>query len=113
MPNQSSYTIGEPFKKDGMIVTATCADGSTREVLNYTYDSNITEDNFSNFVITLNEGVNIFITSINLNLLDFSLVDFDYTVNDDGTYTLTEWKGTYNGEPSTKIIVPNSELIIV
>ena len=47
-----------------------------------------------------------------LNVED-TLIDFDYTSNNDGTYTLNAWKGTYKGEPSTKIVVPNNELFIV
>ena len=43
-----------------------------------------------------------------------TLVDFEYTYNAmSGKYTLTSWKGTYRGKPSTRIIVPNSELFIV
>ena len=34
------------------------------------------------------------------------LIDFYYTKNSDGTYTLTAWKGTYNGEPSNKCFIP-------
>lgn len=41
------------------------------------------------------------------------LIDFTYTDNGDGTYTITDWKGTYQGEPSTKIILPNNNLIIL
>lgn len=41
------------------------------------------------------------------------LVDFEYADNDNGTYTLNSWKGTYKGEPSTEIIVPNQESLIV
>jgi hypothetical protein len=41
------------------------------------------------------------------------LQDFEYTSNEDGTYTLTDWKGTFNGESSTEIIIPDSNLIIL
>jgi len=41
------------------------------------------------------------------------LKDFKYKSNSDGTYTLTEWKGTYNGEPSTEIIVPDYDTIVL
>jgi hypothetical protein len=43
--------------------------------------------------------------------MDFILQDFDYTANDDGTYTLTNWKQTLNGEPSTKMVIPNYSVI--
>lgn len=41
------------------------------------------------------------------------LVDFDYTDNGDGTYTLTAWKGTLNGVASTELVVPDDEHIIL
>lgn len=41
------------------------------------------------------------------------LVDFYYTKNDDGTYTITDWKKTYNGESSTRCIIPEHEKIIL
>ena len=113
-PTKTKYLIGDPFIPDGMVIIANCIDGSTREVFNYTYDEFITEENLSYFVITYTEGNNVFTVPVNnLSLHDFSLIDFNYTANDDGTYTLTSWKGTYNGKPSTRIIVPNSELIII
>ena len=41
------------------------------------------------------------------------LIDFEYTENDDGTYTITDWKGTLNGESSTECIIPEHKLIKV
>lgn len=41
------------------------------------------------------------------------LVDFEYTKNEDGTYTITDWKGTYNGEDSTKLVIPAYSKIIL
>lgn len=42
---------------------------------------------------------------------EVDLIDFEYTEEDDGTYTLTAWKETYNGEPSVDCVIPNSKLI--
>ena len=42
-----------------------------------------------------------------------TLIDFDYTDNGDGTYTITGWRGTYLGAPSTEMIIPNYPGIIV
>ena len=36
------------------------------------------------------------------------LQDFEYTKNGNGTYTLTAWKGTTNGEPGTEILIPSA-----
>lgn len=44
---------------------------------------------------------------------DTNLADFTYTTNDDGTYTLTGWNGTLNGEPSTEIIVPDISMVML
>ena len=46
----------------------------------------------------------------NIDLSDI-LIDFTYTVESDGTHLLTGWKGTYNGEPSTKIVIPDNPYI--
>ena len=41
------------------------------------------------------------------------LQDFEYTNNGNGTYTLTAWKGTYNGVASTECIIPDDSRIIL
>lgn len=42
-----------------------------------------------------------------------SLIDFEYTVNDNGTVTLTAWKQTLNGVPSTEMVIPDDSRIIL
>ena len=39
------------------------------------------------------------------------LIDFKYTDHGDGTYTITDWKDTYQGQPSTECIIPNYDWI--
>lgn len=41
------------------------------------------------------------------------LLDFDYKDNNDGTYTITDWKGTSYGLKGTEIIIPNAFNIIL
>lgn len=41
------------------------------------------------------------------------LIDFEYTVNDNGTVTLTAWKQTLNGVPSTEMVIPDDSRIIL
>ena len=41
------------------------------------------------------------------------LQDFTYDDNNDGTYTLTGWKETYQGKPSTEMIIPDSPKVIL
>lgn len=43
--------------------------------------------------------------------IDEVLKDFEYVVEDDGTYTLTGWKQTLNGQPSTECVIPDIYLI--
>ena len=44
---------------------------------------------------------------------EFSLIDFNFIDNGNDTYTLTEWKGTLNGIPSTELVIPNNKRIIL
>lgn len=39
------------------------------------------------------------------------LIDFEFIDNGNGTYTLIDWKETLNGEPSTRMIIPNDSRI--
>lgn len=39
------------------------------------------------------------------------LIDFDYTKEEDGTYSLTAWKETLNGDASTELIIPDDSSI--
>lgn len=41
-----------------------------------------------------------------------SIDDFTYTINDDGTRTITGWNETYLGEPSTEMIIPSDGVIL-
>lgn len=112
-PTKTTYANKETFDPAGMVVIATAKDGSTREITNYKYDL-VTLENGNDFLIRLEEGSKVLTARVNnLTVHDFSLEDFEYIANEDGTYELTAWKGTYNGEPSTRIVIPNSELIIV
>jgi hypothetical protein len=41
------------------------------------------------------------------------LMDFEYKKNKDGTYTITGWKGTFGGIPSTICVFPDDPRIIL
>ena len=49
---------------------------------------------------------------IDADLLD-KLIDFEYIDNRDGSVTLTAWKGTLNGVPSTELVIPDDKRIIL
>lgn len=108
MPTKTTYATGESFDPTGMIVTATLQDGSVQELTNYTYPLTITK---TPVIIEHQEAGKTFTIAIPISYVD--LTDFEYTANEDGTYTLTAWKQTLNGEPSTELVVPDNELIII
>jgi len=113
-PTTTTYMDGQAFDPTGMVVTATCEDGTTREIKNYTYEVHVVEEEF---IITYTELGNTFTAIVDLTVNDFNpatvLVDFNYTDNGDGTYSITSWKGTLNGVTSTEMVVPNNKYVIV
>ena len=91
-------------------------DNSTFEITNYTLSGNenlITEDTTITISYTDTDTNSTYTTSFIVNAIDITeaLADFEYTTNDDGTYTITSWKETLNGEASTEMIVPDNSLI--
>ena len=113
-PTKMSYTMGETFDSTGMTVQVTCQDGSTYQTDLFTCDESVRGNSVN---IYYNDGGTVFSTTIDVTTTPFDpvaqLIDFNYTVNNDGTYSITGWKGTYNGEQSTEMIFPNNSLIIV
>lgn len=110
MPIKTTYATGEAFDPTGMVVVGTMQDGGTLEVANYIYPTIITKD-MTSVEISYMEAGKTCTTTVPITLID--LTDFEYTANEDGTYTLTDWKQTLNGEPSAELVVPDSELIII
>ena len=119
LPDKTTYYCGDYFDPTGMVITAVYPDGDTEVIEDY---------NIFNVETSFNEVGEVEIsiearafTTYNLTLtvtvVEFDpevvLVDFGYTTNGDGTYTITSWKETLNGEPSTEFIVPNNSLIKV
>ena len=117
MPDEIEYYAGEYFDPTGMVVTATCEDGSVIEITNYTCSDNQFVIGANTIIISYIEAGNTYTTTITVNAIEFDaatvLVDFNYIDNGDGTYTITAWKGTKNGVASTEMIVPDSSNIIL
>ncbi len=111
-PTKMTYTAGEYIDTTGMVVTGTCDDGTSKEITNFACTNYVTTDNPA-FTISAN-GVSIDLP-VTVTAFDPAvvLIDFTYTDNGDGTYTIIDWKETYNGEPSTEMIVPNNAYIIL
>jgi hypothetical protein len=116
MPNKIEYYLGEYFDPTGMVVTATCEDGSIIDVTNYISDNRFVV-NGNTVTILYDEAGNTYTTTITVNVIEFDaatiLIDFEYIANDDGTYTITAWKGTKNGVASTEMVVPDISNIIL
>lgn len=117
MPIKTEYVVGEYFDPTGMIVVATYYDGATKEITDYTYPITYLTEGVTSVEITYVEGGMTHTATVPVIVIPFDpavvLVDFEYTTNEDGTYTITSWKGTLSGETSTELIVPNNGLIIV
>jgi hypothetical protein len=117
MPDKTSYVEGENnLDLTGMVVTLTRDDGSKEVIENYTYTETKT-DSAITVVIEYIEFGQTFTETLEFSITPFDpavqLVDFTYTANGDGTYTLTGWKQTLNGEASTEMIIPNNSLIVL
>jgi hypothetical protein len=109
------YVYGEAFDPTGMIVTAISEIGDQKEVIDFQYPANVFETGWT--PVTYVEAGIPYIDTNWLDVEDFNpkvhLIDFDYTDNEDGTYTITRWKGTLNGERSTEMIIPDNCNIIL
>lgn len=117
MPSKIEYIAGDYFDPTGMVVSAVAYDGTTKEIVDYTLPESYLTNGTTYVEISYIEAGLIYTANVPITVNEFDpavvLVDFEYTTNDDGTYALTGWKGTYNGEASTEMIIPNNGLIIV
>lgn len=117
LPNKTEYMASEYFDPTGMVIAAITYDGTTKEIIDYTYPTDRLIEGVTSIEIVYKENGLTYTVSVPINVSAFDaeniLIDFEYTDNGDGTYTITDWKGTYNGETSTEIIIPDYECIIV
>lgn len=115
-PTKMTYYDGDYLDTEGMVLTLTYDDGTTKEI---TEEITTTSVSMSNNVATIEyieNGITIS-TTLEVTVVEFDpaivLVDFNYTDNGDGTYTITGWKQTLNGVASTEMVIPNNSKIIV
>lgn len=111
-PDTMIYFEGDNLDSS-MVVTATYEDGKTSEITDYTYE--LVGGNTSVEIFYTENGVTCttILEGVVINSIKDLLIDFKYTDNGNGTYTITDWKGTYNGVYSNELIVPDSDKIIV
>ena len=113
-PTKTTYVGGEVFDPTGMVVVANIYNGGTRVVENYTYSTEPLVVGASSIDIVYVENDKTYTVAVDITVLESIpnlLVDFKYAGNTTGTYTLTGWKETLNGEASTEMIIPNDDRI--
>ena len=117
LPDKMDYLEGQALDATGMIITAICEDGSRRDITKDVNTDNlfVFSDNLTFTYTELDSEFTATIFGFNVTKFDpnIHLIDFTYTTNEDGTYTLTGWNQTLNGEASTEMIVPDSSLVRV
>lgn len=112
-PEKMEFVEGEDNGLDEIEVSAVYADGSKVAITDYECIA-ISEAVYE--IVYTEKGIK-HTAIIEFTVIPFDptvqLIDFYYTAESNGTYTITGWKGTLNGEPSTRLIVPDNELINV
>lgn len=123
-PDKVVYVDGEAFDPSGITLIATYQDGNTKEITSgFTVEHPETVhygDNEIDITVTYT-AYDVTCTFTGKHGLakvysQFELLiskDFEYTDNGDGTFTLLDWKETFNGEPSTECIIPDDANIIL
>jgi hypothetical protein len=116
-PTKTTYYRGDFFDPTGIVLTATHYDGYTEIIEDF--ESSHMEESFDSLgaaevTIKAKTPADFDLTLV-VDVVEFNpaevLIDFNYSANADGTYTITGWKGTLNGEQSTELIIPNNSLI--
>ena len=117
LPKKLEYIDGEPIDLTGLSLNVIYPNGDKvlldmdGEDISYRPLCAKEEDPFVHIVCN---GVSVSF-AITVNAFDPAvvLIDFNYTDNGDGTYTLKSWKRTYNGISSSELIIPDNENIII
>lgn len=120
LPDKMEYMQGQKFDPTGMTVYGVLTDGTVVELENYTVPTEVFTLVGPNqpIEITYKEfGRTYTAEPLFVNVAEFDpavvLIDFQYTARADGTYLLTGWNQTKNGEPSTELIIPDNTLIVL
>ena len=119
-PNKTSYCEGDYFEIDGMELEIIYNGGVSSlivDVEDIIIPSNpLTLDDNSVVVKYFYQGITYEVVipiDVDTFKTQFTLIDFNFIDNGNDTYTLTEWKGTLNGIPSTELVIPNNKRIIL
>ena len=119
LPYRTRYVVGEMFDPEGLVVQVTHVDGTVNKISEFEYrGESLTADTESVSVyynyLNQSQVIEVAIEIIELENEAAELInDFEYEVNSDDTILLTGWKQTYKGEPSTKMVIPSGNNIIL
>ena len=118
-----TFMEGDAIDVETITFMANYPDGTSSQIndtenLSYTPSELTTDVTKVTFVyslggLKLTYDMNVTVTAFDPTV---KLQDFEYTTNTtngEKTYTLTGWKGTYNGVASTELIIPNNKKIIL
>lgn len=113
LPTKRDYDAGDDVDLTGIEVKITRSNGEISVLDNYKYSNKVYNNIFEVYYIEGGVKYSDYIEFTVSGIIDEEkdLIDFEYIIEDDGSYTITGWKGTLNGEPSTILSVPNSKMI--
>ena len=121
-PTKATYAYGDKYDSTGITLIATYQDGSTKEITSgFTVECPDTVDNKEIEITVTYNAYDVTCTVTGKHVLEkfygqteLSIMkDFEYIDNGDGTFTITDWKHTLNGEPSTECVIPDDPNIII
>lgn len=113
---KTEFYDGDFVNLQDIILSLSYSNGQNEEIDDYSRlhisPSIVTKNDTELKISYLYKGAELLTTLLPINVVDFDpavkLIDFNYTDNQDGSYTITGWKQTLNGESSTEIIIPNN-----
>ena len=115
-----TFMEGDAIDIETLTFMANYPDGTSSKItdtenLSYTPSELTTDVTQISFVYTIGGLKLTYDMPVTVTAFDpaVKLQDFEYTTNNDGTYTLTGWKETHNGVASTELIIPNNKKIIL
>ena len=119
-PTKTTYYEGDCFEISDIELELVNTDGTTSLIEDVDNISTVQECmtlDMTFVTIKYNYNGFDFTVDIPITVNEFDpavvLIDFYYTDNGNGTYTITDWKGTKDGVSSTELVVPNNNKIIL
>lgn len=107
------------YKKEKGVITIISGEEKTlsnsgRIFLGWYLDQECTDGNEFDLNNSIKSGKVITVYACWMSKEEQNLItDFNYIKNKDGTYTITNWKGTYQGVSSKELIIPDFSKIIL